>query len=77
MMIQMKRAHDQQIVPPKDGGPSKRQAQTNRLKFYARDFNESGGLTHRRAIKENDIAINRDWVYNQTSRLSHEGLDGV
>ena len=29
-------------------------------------------MTHRRAIKEETIAINRDWVYNQACRLSHD-----
>ena len=30
------------------------------------------GLTHRREIKEETIAINRDWVYNQAYRPSHD-----
>ena len=30
------------------------------------------GLTHRRAIKEETIAINHDWVYSQICRLSHD-----
>ena len=29
-------------------------------------------LTHRRAIKEATIAINRDWVNNQACTLSHD-----
>ena len=29
-------------------------------------------MTHHRAIKEETIAINRDWVYNQACRLSHD-----
>ena len=29
------------------------------------------GLAHRRAIKGETIAMNRDWVYNKTYRLSH------
>ena len=29
-------------------------------------------LTNRRAIKEETIAINRDWVHNQAYRLSHD-----
>ena len=28
-------------------------------------------MTHRRAIKEETIAINQDWVYNQACRQSH------
>ena len=28
-------------------------------------------MTHRRAVKEEAIVINRDWVNNQTYRLSH------
>ena len=40
-------------------GPAtdKHQAPTHRLKLYVR-----AGLTHRRAIKEETIALNRDWV---------------
>ena len=30
------------------------------------------GLTHRRAIKEETIAVNPDWIYNQTCRLLHD-----
>ena len=30
------------------------------------------GLTHRRAIKVETIAIKCNWVYNQTCRLSHD-----
>ena len=29
-------------------------------------------MTHRRAIKEETLAINRDWVHNQARRLSHD-----
>ena len=29
-------------------------------------------MTHRRAIKEEIIAINQDWVYNQACRQSHD-----
>ena len=29
-------------------------------------------LTHGRAIKQETIAMNRDWVYNQARRLSHD-----
>ena len=32
----------------------------------------SGTSLSRRAIKEEIIAINRDWVYNQVCRLSHD-----
>ena len=30
------------------------------------------GLAYRRTIKEETIAINRDWVYNQACRLLHD-----
>ena len=30
------------------------------------------GLTHRRTIKEETIAINRGWVYSQACRLSYD-----
>ena len=29
-------------------------------------------MTHRRAIKEETIAINRDWVFNQAYKLSQD-----
>ena len=71
-MIQQKRAHDSHIARAKEIlklGPAKDkdQASNNGLKVYVRAV-----LTHRRAIKEEIIAINRDWVYNQACRLSHD-----
>ena len=29
-------------------------------------------MTHRPVIKEENIAINHDWVYNQACRLTHD-----
>ena len=45
-------------------GPAtdKHQAPTHRLKLYARAVVESEALTHGRAIEEETIAINRNWV---------------
>ena len=40
----------------------KHQAPTHRLKFYVRPAIESEAWPTRSAIKEETIAINRDWV---------------
>ena len=73
-------AHDLQIVRAKEnlklsyGGPSYSQASgTNQpIKVLRQSRHWVWGLTHRRAIKEETIAINRDWIYNQAYRLSHD-----
>ena len=48
------------------GGPSKKKAAgTNqRSKALRQGRHWVWGLTHRRAIKEEIIAINSDWLYN-------------
>ena len=48
----------------------KHQAPTHRLKI-CQCHHWVWGLTHRHLIKEETIAINRDWVYNKTCRLPH------
>ena len=73
-------AHDSQIVRAKEnlklsyGGPSQRQTLgTNQwIKALRQGIILSEALTHRRAIKVETIAINRDWVYNQACRLTHD-----
>ena len=52
-------------------GPGKDKHQTHRLKFYTRAVIESESLTRGRAIKEETIAINNDWIYNQLCVMSH------
>ena len=42
------------------------------LRMKKKESTPPFGLTHRRAIKEETIAINRDWVQNQACRLSHD-----
>ena len=69
-----------QIVQAKEnlklshGGPSQRQESgiNQPIKVYVRAIIRVCGLTHRRAIKEATKAINHDWVYNPTCRLSHD-----
>ena len=75
-------AHDPQTVRAKENlklsynGPSQGQAScTNqRIKALRQGhhwvWGHVWGLTHRRAIKEETIAIKRDLVYNQAHRLS-------
>ena len=75
-----KRACDSHVVRDKEnlklshGGPSLRQASViNQLINALRQgCYWVCGLTHRRAIKEQAIAIDRVWVYNQACRLSHD-----
>ena len=45
-------------------GPAthKHQAQTHPIKNLRQNRHRVWGLTHRREIKEETIAINRDWV---------------
>ena len=68
MMIQIKRAHDSQIVRAEEnlklsyGGPSQRRASGTNQRIKALF----------RAIKEENVAINRDLVHNQACRLSHD-----
>ena len=72
-----KRAHDSQIVRAKENlklshvGPSYSQASgTNPpIKNLRQSRHWVWGLTHRRAIKEETIAINRNWVYNQGMQI--------
>ena len=47
----------------------KHQVQNNGLKLYDSAVIESEA---RRAFEVETIAINRDWVYNQACRLSHD-----
>ena len=56
------------------GGPSQRHTSgTNqRIKALRQGRHLVGGLTHRSAVKEETIAVNRDWVCNQACRLSHD-----
>ena len=64
------RTHDSQIVRAKEnhklsyGGPSKQQAlgTNQRIKALCQGRHWVWGLTHRRVIKEETIAINRDLV---------------
>ena len=73
-------AHDSQIVSAKEnlklnhGGPSYSKASgTNPpIKTLRQCRHWVWGLTHHRATKEEIIAINRNWVYNQECRLSHD-----
>ena len=66
-----KRAKESQIVRANEnlklshGGPSYCQASdTNpQIKILCQSRHLVWGLTHRRAIKEETIAINRDWIY--------------
>ena len=56
-----------------DPATAKHQAPTHRLKLYVRAVIESEALpNHRRAIKEETIAINRNRAYNQACRPSHD-----
>ena len=65
-----KMAHDSQIVRAKDnlklshGGSSYREASGTNPPINAlrQSRHRVSGLTHRRAIKEETIAINHDWV---------------
>ena len=65
-----KRTHDSQIVRAKEnlklshGGSSYRTASDTNppIKALRQSHHRVWGLTHRRAIKEETIAINRDWV---------------
>ena len=54
-------------------GPAKdkHQTPTNILKLCVRAVIENEAMIHRRAIKEETIAIHRDVVYNQACRLTH------
>ena len=56
------------VDPAKD----KHQAPTNRSKLNMGPSFQVRALTRRQAINEQTIAINRDWVYNQTCRLLHD-----
>ena len=75
-----KRAHDPQTARAKEnpklshGGPSHRQAPgTNPpTKAPRQSRHRARGPTHRRAIKEETIAINRNRVQNQARRLPHD-----
>ena len=70
MRKQKKRAHDSQIVRDKEniklshGGPSYRSAPgTNPpIKALCQSRHTVWGQTHRHAIKDETIAMNRDWV---------------
>ena len=55
-------------------GPSQRQASGTNPQMLARRQGHHWvwGLTQRRAYKEETIAINRNWVYNQICFLSHD-----
>ena len=72
--------HDSLIVNTKEnlklsyGGPSQRQASgtDQRIKALRQGRHCAWGMTHHRAIKEETIAINCDWVNNQACRLSHD-----
>ena len=65
-----KRAHDSQIVRAKenlklshDGSSYRLASGTNApIKALRQSRHRVWGLTHHRAIKEETIAINRDWV---------------
>ena len=50
----------------------KHQAPTNGLKLYDRAVIKSETGPTVVQIKEETIAINRDWVHNQACRLSHD-----
>ena len=75
-----KRAQDSQIVIAKEtlklgyGGISYGRASgTNPpIKSLRQSRHWVWGLAHRRAIKGETMAINRDWVYNRACRLSHD-----
>ena len=60
-------AHDSQIV---------RAIENLQLSYSWPSQGQASGtnqrMTHRRAIKEETIAINRDWVHNQACRLPHD-----
>ena len=74
-----KMANDSQIVRAKEhlksshDGPNQRQASgtNNHIKALRQGNHCVSGLTHRRAVKEEPIAIDRDWVYNQACRILH------
>ena len=67
--MKQKRTHDSQIVRAKEnlklshGGPSYSQSPGTNPLIKALRQSQVWGLTHRRAIKEETIAINRDSVY--------------
>ena len=73
-------AHDSKTVRAKEnlnlshGGPSYSQASGTNLPIKALRQSRHcvWGLTHRRTIEEETIAINRDCVYNKAYRLSHD-----
>ena len=75
-----KRTHNSQIVRAKEnfklshGGPSYRQASgTNPpIKALRQSCHWVWSLTQHRAIKEETIALNHEWVYYQACRLSHD-----
>ena len=50
----------------------KHQAQINGLKLYVRAVIKLEASPTVRAIKEETIATNRDWVHNQAYRLLHD-----
>ena len=74
-----KRAHDPPIVRAKESlklshsGPCQRQTDP-RMKPLRQGSHCVCDLTRRRLFKVGTIALNRDWVYNQTCRLSHGGI---
>ena len=78
--MRQKKAHDSQIVEAKEnlklshGGPSYSQALATKppIKALRQSCHWVRGLANRRAIKEETIAINRDWVYKQACRLSRD-----
>ena len=75
-----KRALDSQIDRAKENlklsydESSQRQASgiNQRIKALRQGHHWIWGLTNGRAIKEETIAINCDWVYNQVCSLSHD-----
>ena len=76
----MKRALNTQTVWAKEksqlghGGPSLRQTSGTDppIKDLSKCHQWVWGLTHRRAIKAEIIAIHRDWIYNQACTRSHD-----
>ena len=76
--MKQKSAHDLQIVRATDNlkfsyrGPSLGQASRTNQRIKALGRHLVWGLPHRRAIKEETMAKNHDWVYNQACRLSHD-----
>ena len=72
LKLTKKRALDSQIGRAKEniklnyGGPSQRQASgiNQQIKALPQGIHKVWGLTNRRAIKDENITINPDWVHN-------------